>query len=266
MLNVYLKNMKKSWIVGLVGPAVVVMFVGLIGFGFPVMKETILQRLEQMQSPIMKAFLGDLGIEELGFTFEAAMFMYAGGTLNILVLFAAIIVPARLLSTEIDKNTLDVVLSFPISRWRYLVEKFSVYLTYNLLYPTAVAATMIVAAMFVGEPLDYALVVNYSIGIWLQLFALGAISLLCATIFLDSNKALTAAGVLVLGQYIVDSIGGLFDASGTLQYLSLFHYMRIDSIIDAGMLPLGEAFIVIAVGIVALAGALTIFHKREFAI
>ena len=265
MVNVYLKNMKKSWIVGLMGPAVVAMFVGLIGFGYPVMKEMILQRIEQMQSPIMQAILGDLGIENL-FGFEAAMFMYAGGTLNILVLFASLVVPARLLSTEIDKNTLDVMLSFPISRWRYLLEKFSVYLTYNFLYPAAFVATVIGAAMFVGEPLNYTLVVNYAIGIWLQLFALGAISLLCATIFLDSNKALTAAGVLIFSQYIVDSIGGLFDPSGTVQYLSIFHYLRIDSILDAGMLPLGEVLIVIVVGIVALAGALTIFHKREFAI
>ena len=35
MVNVYLKNMKKSWIAGLMGPVVVVMFVGLIGFGYP---------------------------------------------------------------------------------------------------------------------------------------------------------------------------------------------------------------------------------------
>ena len=42
MVNVYLKNMKKSWFVGLIGPAVVMMFVGLIGFGYPMMKDIIL--------------------------------------------------------------------------------------------------------------------------------------------------------------------------------------------------------------------------------
>lgn len=266
MVNVYLKNLRKSWITGLIGPAVVMMFVGLIGFGYPLMKDIILERLEQMQNPIMTAILGDLGLEGLGFSFEAAMFMYAGGTLNILVLFISLFIPARLLSTEVDKKTIDVMLSFPIPRWRYLAEKFTVYLTYNILLPVVMIATMISSSIVAGETISVTLVVNYSIGIWLQLFALGAISLLCGAIFLDSSKALAAAGVIVFGQYILDSIGGLLDASGTLQYFSLFHYMRIDSILTTGSLPLGEVLIVLSVGIAALIGALTVFHKREFAI
>jgi len=266
MVNVYLKNLRKSWVTGLIGPAVIMGFVGLIGFGYPVMKDIILERLEQMQNPIMTAILGDLGLEGLDFGFEAAMFMYAGGTLNILVLFISLFIPARLLSTEVDKKTIDVMLSFPISRWRYLAEKFAVYLSYNILLPIVMIATMISSSIVAGETISISLVINYSIGIWLQLFALGAISLLCGVIFLDSNKAIAAAGIIIFGQYILDSIGGLLDPSGILQYFSIFHYMRIGSILDANMLPLGEVLIVLSVGIVALVGALTIFHKREFAI
>ncbi len=283
MVHVYLKNLRKSWLTGLVPPLVAAAFVGIVALSFPTMIDTILERLGTMSSPIYKAILGDLGLEDLGLTWQAVLFMYGGGTMNILVLFVALFIPARILSTEIDKNTLDVMLSYPIPRWRYLLEKYGVYITYSLLFPMAIVVFMIglTLVMDMVYPEGYAyndvvyhyvintdLVVNYALGIFLLLFALGALSLLCATIFLDSNRSLTAAGVLIGGQYMLDGLGGLLDPSGELgiQLFSLFHYFSLGTLIETGMLPFNDIIIVTGVGILALLGALTIFHKREFAI
>ena len=266
MVNVYLKNMRKSWLTGLMPSVIVVGFVGTIAAGWPSMKELIIERLETMSNPIMQAILGDLGLEGLGLSWQAALFMYAGGTVNILLLFIAIFIPARLLSTEVDKNTFDVMLSFPIKRWRYLLEKFCVYLTYNLLLPISMIVVMLGSTFLMGEEIDAVLVINYAISYWILLFALGAISLLCASIFLDSNRSLAAAGVIIGGQYFLESLGGILEAIGNFQGLSLFHYFKLGAIQEAGMLPLGEVIIVITIGVLALGGALTIFHKREFAI
>ncbi len=266
MVHIYLKNLKKSWLTGIVPPVVIIAFVGTIALGWPSMQELILQRLETMDNPIMKAIIGDLGISGLGATWEAALFMYAGGTMNILLLFVAIFIPARLLSTEIDKNTFDIMLSLPIPRWRYLLEKFSVYLTYSLFIPISMVGIMLGATSFLGESLTTSLVLNYSLGYFILLFALGAISLLCATIFLDSSKSLAAAGLVIGGQYFLDSMGGMLAAIGNFEALSLFNYFSLGAIQEAGMLPIGEIIIVVSIGIVALTSALLIFHKREFAI
>ncbi len=266
MVNVYLKNMRKSWLAGIVPSAVVVVFVATIAIAWPSMKELIIDRLETITNPIMQAILGDLGLEGLGLTWQAALFMYAGGTMNILLLFIAIFIPARLLSTEIDSKTFDVMLSMPIKRWRYLLEKFCVYLTYNFILPISMVSIMLGSTFLMGEDIDIALVFNYAISYWLLLFALGAISLLCASIFLDSNRSLAAAGVIIGSQYLLESLGGILEAIGNFQGISLFHYFKLGAIQEAGMLPLGEVIIVITIGLLALGGALAIFHKREFAI
>jgi ABC-type transport system involved in multi-copper enzyme maturation permease subunit len=266
MVNVYLKNLKKSWLTGFVPPLVIVGFVGLIAIGWPSMQEIILQRLETMDNPVMKAIIGDLGISGLGATWEAAMFMYAGGTMNILLLFVAIFVPTRLLSTEIDKNTFDIMLSLPIPRWRYLLEKFSVYVTYSMFTPFAMVGIMLGATAFLGETITTSLVLNYSLGYFILLFTLGALSLLCTTIFLDSNKSLAAAGVVIGGQYFLDSMGGILAGLGNVEVFSLFNYFSLGAIREAGMLPLGEILIVLTIGVLALSSALLIFHKREFAL
>ncbi|MFX1334298.1 MAG: ABC transporter permease subunit [Promethearchaeota archaeon] len=285
MVHVYLKNLRKSWVTGIIPPLFVVGFVSTIAIGFPSLRKTILDRLSQMSNPIYQAILGDLGLEGLGLTWQGALFMYAGGTMNIILLFVALFIPARLLSTEIDKNTLDVMLSYPIPRWRYLLEKFSVYLTYGLLFPISIFAILVgsTAAMqmmyedgYMYEnvvyyyEIDTNLVLNYVVGIFLLIFALGALSLLCATIFLESNKSLSVAGAIILGQYLLESMGalvsGLLEGFVEVQSFSLFHYFKIDAIMEAGMLPLLDLIIVVGVGLAALLGALVIFDKREFAI
>lgn len=285
MVHVYLKNLRKSWLTGIVPPLFVAGFVATIAIGFPSLRDTILDRLSQMSNPIYQAILGDLGLEGLGLTWEGALFMYSGGTMNIILLFVALFIPARLLSTEIDKNTLDVMLSYPIPRWRYLLEKFSVYLTYGLLFPISLIVILIgstevmkivYADGYVYEnvvyyyEIDTSLVLNYALSIFLLLFALGALSLLCASIFLESNKSLTVAGALILSQYLLESLGGLLggllEGFVEIQAFSLFHYFKIDTIVETGMLPLFDVIIVTGVGILALVGALVIFHKREFAI
>ena len=266
MVYVYLKNLKKSWLTGIVPPAIIVGFVGTIALGWPSMKELILERLETMDNPVMQAILGDLGLSGLGLTWEAALFMYAGGTMNILLLFVAIFIPARLLSTEIDKKTFDVTLSLPIPRWRYLLEKFGVFVTYSIILPISMAGIMLGSTAFMNETINVNLVLNYALGFWLLLFTLGTISLLCATIFLDSNRSLAAAGVIIGGQYFLDSLGGILEGLGNFQVLSLFHYFKLGAIQQAESLPFLEVIIVSAVGVLALSAALTIFEKREFAI
>ncbi|MFW9853718.1 MAG: ABC transporter permease subunit [Candidatus Thorarchaeota archaeon] len=289
MVHVYLKNLRKSWVTGIVPPLIIIGFVGVIAFGFPSMIDLILDRLETMSTPIFQAIVGNLGLEQLGFTWQATLFMYTGGTLNLVVLFLAIFVPARLLSAEVDKKTLDIMLSYPIPRWRYLFEKFCVFLTYSLLIPISIIGMLIGSTMVMNSlfpegfsftnpttqltdtqlyEIDTNLVVNYATGIFLLIFALGSVSLLVATIFLESNRSLSVAGLVITSQYFLDSMGGLLDPDGSLgiRMLSLFHYFQVSSLLDGGVLPIFDLIVVVGVGLVALVSALVIFHRREFAL
>jgi len=56
--------------------------------------------------------------------------MYVGVTMECAIVFLAILVPARIITSEVDKKTLDVTLSYTIPRWRYLLGKFMFYLAY----------------------------------------------------------------------------------------------------------------------------------------
>jgi len=147
-----------------------------------------------------------------------------------------------------------------------LLEKFSVYLIYNLAYPILVLFFTFVSTRIVGEEINYTLLTYSSIGIWMQLFALGALSLLIASIFLDSKKAFGVAIFIILGQYLFARMGGIVDSLSFIEKLSLLNYLNAANIVNLGKLPIWEFFVLLGVGVSALIGALIVFEKRELAI
>ena len=189
--------------------------------------------------------------------------MYTFSWMEMLMIFVTIFIPVRTISTEVEKNTLDVMLSYPITRWRYLLEKFSVFLTYNLLYPILMILFAVLSAIGLNEPINFATFTYSVIGVWLLFFALGSLSLLCGALFLKSKIALTASGIVILGQYILVRVGGMVESAKSVKYFSLFNYLNAGTIVNAGTIPIIELVVVIAVGMIDLVGALYIFQKRE---
>ncbi|MHA2184238.1 MAG: ABC transporter permease subunit, partial [Promethearchaeota archaeon] len=190
MTKVYFKGLKKKWLRGILYPLLASILIPLIAYMWPMLQDQISAFAELLDSPVYQAILGQLGLIGFG-SFEGAIYMYIFSWIEMLMIFVTIFVPVRLISAEIDNNTLDVMLSYPIPRWRYLLEKFSVYLTYNLLYPVLMLFFTLISAVVINETITIMTFTFSVIGVWFLFFALGSISLLCVTIFLKSRKALT---------------------------------------------------------------------------
>lgn len=262
MLTVYKKNMRKYWLIGISFPLIIVLFIPLIAFIWPELKESISVFEEILQSPLYAIMLGELSMADLS-TWQGMYFMYIFMMLEYVMIFAAIFIPARLISSESDNRTLDVMLSYPIPRWRYMLEKFSVYVTYNLLYPIMIIISTFFFTELIGEEIDL-LVVGYgTIGAWFLFFALGAISLLCGTLFLEANRAMAISGLVILTQYMMERFGGIVESVNFLQDYSIFHYLTPGSINASGTIPFEEIIVVFSVGLFALLGAMYVFQNRE---
>ncbi|TEU11861.1 ABC transporter permease [Candidatus Bathyarchaeota archaeon] len=264
-MRVFLKNMHKSWFSGIATPLAVTIFVPLITAIWPEFKTQASSFMELLKNPIYKAMLGDLINADIG-TWQGFFYMYIFMWMQLVLLFVTIFVPARLITNEVDKRTLDITLSYPIPRWRYLLEKFCVYLAYNLLYPALIYSATYLSTNALGETIDYT-ILNYSlIGVWFLFFALGAISLLCGAVFLEGSRALAASGALIIGQYILVRFADVVESLNYLKKYTLFNYLDPAAILDLGRLPMDELLVVAGVGVVALLAALYVFQKRELAI
>ena len=262
-MRTFLTNLRKGWKGGVLTPFFVSLIVPLMAGIWPSFKEQAAAFSEILKNPVYQALLGQLGVMDMT-TWKGIFYMYVGICMEWAIVIVAILIPARIVAGEVDKNTLDVTLSYPIPRWRYLLEKYMVYLAYNLFYPVFVAAFAVVGTNSLGESLDMMVLGHAMMGFWLWLFALGALSLLCGTLFLESNRALAASGALIVTQYMMTRLGDLGDLSFLKQY-TIFNYLSTGTILQNAGMPMSEVAVVVGVGLVALAAALYVFQNRELA-
>ena len=224
--------------------------------------------------------LGDLA-EGMFTSWQGMIIMYIFVWIDFIMIFITIFMPVRIITSEVDKRTLDVTLSYPIPRWRYLLEKYSVYVSYQLLYPILVGISLIVLTEIMQEEINVSAVFLALSGVTLKFFALGSLTFLCAALFLKTNRSMAAAAGVVLGSYIGERLGILVaSAGGTagdignfVADLSIFHYLTAGRIqtgvtgtweaLFENLLP--ELFFVSGVGILALVAALYVFQNRELA-
>ena len=267
MINVYLKGMTKRWKSFLAPVITIGLFVIMIAAIWPTLSEQAEVFQSIIDNPVYQSILGSLGAV-IFTTWEGVFYLYIFVWLEMVIVFVTVFSPTRIVTNEIDKKTLDVALSYPIQRWRYLLERFGIYLTYNLLYPVFILlsgylSTMALKSFDPEITMEYKLLFFSSISVWLYFFALGAISVLISTIFLDSRKTLAVAGALIIGMYLLVRFASAAESIEFLKYLSIFNYNSPGKIYENGGFLVGDFFIVFGIGLVSLIAALWIFQKRE---
>jgi len=165
---------------------------------------------------------------------------------------------------EESRGTIDILLSYPVSRRRLVLEKsaavtLACIVSAVVVWVFAMAGAAASASDLPGDRLAAALVMLVLLGL-----AFGAIALAVAA--WTGNRGVSiglAVGLLVL-MYLVDAVANIVDGLRTLQPLSLFHYYMGGDPLRNGIV-LSDAGVLAAVTIVLLAVALIAFERRDLA-
>jgi len=234
-LSIYTKFLRKGWLLAVIPGIIMAIFSLMMAGIWPEFKDQAALFNELLDNPIYAVFIGtDLNIG----TFEGFFAIEIFTILEFIMVFLTIFIPVRIISTEVDKKTLDVILSYPIPRWKYLVQKFAVYNTQMLFIPIFIVLGTYIGATIVNEPFNFEGLILAVTAIYLLFFSLGAISLLATTLTLESGKALPLAGALILGMWVIERFGGLVESVSVLQNLSLFHYLIPRTILASSSLDI----------------------------
>ena len=262
-LTIYRKGLRKGWFIGL-APPIVLGILSLVYIAFWVMISKDAQAfIELFKNPAYSTILGNeiTNINIATFTgFFSLEFFF---TSQYLLIIIPIFLGSNIASKEIDNKTLDVVLSYPIPRWRLFTEKFLVYNTYNLTYILIIVPLTVFGTWIINETMNYLSLVYSLVGLWLFLYAAGSLTILCGTIVMNAGKSYALSGTILIGMILIDRIGGLIPSLNWLQLFSLFHYLQGSKIMNTGTLPMNEVIIVASFGTLSFLLALAIFQKKE---
>ena len=255
-----LRDKKSSLIIFCVaGILLLVLYIAL----FPSIQEQSSQMAKIFDS-YPKAMLKILNVEDLNFsTIEKflAIEQYSF-TWPLLIIFLAVSFSGSLVR-DIERGTIDFVLTRPLSRMRLYIGRVLASLSAVLAFSVASILSAIPIAAIAG--IDFIagnhfkmLVVGFSFGA-----AIVGLASLAGTLYSERGKTYLATGGVLILMYVFNIIAKLKDGLSGLQYFSLFHYLDASSVLAQGTMPWSAVFALLYFAVLTIIAGALIFQRRD---
>jgi ABC-2 type transport system permease protein len=187
----------------------------------------------------------------------------------VFTLFSVLVVaiPARSLAGEIDRGTVDLLLSCPVARWQPVVACWLV----------AVAALAVQAAVFwggirlglalgdFGMPTKMVELRWTAFHLFMLFFGAAGVSLSIAASTSEQGKAIGRSLGFLVVSFLINLLASLWRRIEAIDVLSIFHYFRPQPIVENGGPLLFDLVVLTALGIGGLIVALVVFRRRDVA-
>ena len=257
----------KKWL--LLGLGVLI---GLLGCYVIYMLSTM--DFSQMQAYIdslpdsVKALLGgQLDVTNPYSLFNAYFFSFLWLYCGIFLVYMA----SSLVSQEVENNTIDLVLSKPVSREKYLAGKIIFLYVFTAclmgLIVTLVAAGMGASNVFIEEGLHWERLGAVFLTATLHLGTLAMTAVFFSTVFLSTKKTIAAA---IITMFLMFFMGGSYGTAGAagnnpLQYASTWFYYNPAQYFGTGNFGnlASDAAVLVGVNVGLIIASLSVFQKRD---
>jgi ABC-2 type transport system permease protein len=198
------------------------------------------------------SLIGFLHIELFSMILPAAIVAFAAG------------MASGFTAGEESRGTIDLLLSYPISRRRVVLEKWlavalGCVVIVVVLWVLALVGAAISASELPPDRLAAALVMLVLLGL-----AFGDIALTISAFTGNRGTAIGVTVALLVAMYLVDALASIVDGLGAIRPLSLFRYYMDGDPLRYGLNP-GDAAVLAAVAAFFLVLAVIAFERRDLA-
>ena len=263
--NVFLKSLRDQrkpllwWSVGVIAIAIFTMLF------YPSIRDApgLDDVFEQMPEALRKAFVGevtDLTSPEGYLNSQLYVFF-----VPVLFLFFTIGRGSWAIAGEEQRGTLDLLLSYPVMRWRVVVEKFSAMTVATLGIAVALWLGTVIGIVMVGMEISLLRVAEVTLSGALLGMAFGSLALAvgCAT----GKRSLSigvasAVGVLA---YFWNALAPSVDVLEPFRKVSPFYYYGSADPLTNGLDP-GHVVVLLGITVVLLAVGIFAFRRRDLAV
>lgn len=215
--------------------------------------------LELLPSGVLEAFEMSGGISSPGAYFGSQFFQ----VWVIVAAMLAIGLGTRGAAGENASGTIEIALSTPLSRTRYLVTTIAT----QALGVALLAAVAVVSVLAIGPLIDVSFDLGAFVAVGVLSFAFGCaiagVATLVSVVTLDRGRSIGFGALVLILMYLLIVVALLESSVDWLKYLSAFHYYRPAAIIDRGVVPAGETALFGAIAIASWALAMWRFRTRD---
>lgn len=168
-----------------------------------------------------------------------------------------------IVAREVERGTMEFLLSHPIPRYRLVVSKFVAFLAIVGILVVCSVLGIAAGLLTVDEEVNMVRVFLVTVQGGLAVTAIAAYSLLVSCLVLDPRKAMAIAGGITAALYILNLIAPILGSFEWLQRLSLFYYFRPFDMLLQGEFALSSLLVYLGITAACFAAALVVFQRRK---
>ncbi len=178
----------------------------------------------------------------------------------------AVSVATAAFAGDIEKGTMELLLSQPIPRWVISSSRMAYLNIGLLLIITATMLPVIIGAPLVDAKLNMGGVLALGLQGFLLFLCIGAVGFLFSALTSDRGRAIfMVTGVLIVS-YALDILSQFSHAVDKLHFLSLFDYYDPYRYLHSADIAWGDLAVLLGVAVVAFLAATAIFQRRDIAV
>ena len=263
--NVFLKTLRDRrrallfWGIGLVTLAVVMMLF------YPYVRDAtaIREYIEAFPEELLALFAGDVidYTSPTGFLNSELFFLMV----PVLFLVFAISFGSSTIASEEERGTLDLLLSYPLPRWRVVVEKFGAMVIATLVLAFALWLGLTISAIALDIDISIGRLAETCLSAALLGVTFGTLALAVSCVRGNRGLSMGVASALGVYAYLLNVIAPMIEWLEPFRKLSPFYYYIAADPLNNG-LNLGHVAILTGLIAVFLAVALITFQRRDLAV
>jgi ABC-2 type transport system permease protein len=234
---------------------------GLLGALYVALWPAFESSFSELFSAMPEGYMDFLGISGGITTVEGFLSIELFDLLAPLALpFFTIVIGARTIAGDEERQSLDVMLSNPISRWELVVGRFLLMAAGLAVILAIMTVLTWLPAPLMGVDLSITSVLEGSASLWVFCLLFGGLSLLCSALVRKNSVAIAIPVAVLVASYVGNALANVISSIDTVRYGSIFHYYG--SPLTEGIQWVGFLGILgVAVVLTALAAAA--FSRRD---
>lgn len=192
-----------------------------------------------------------LGIELFSFVWPIA------------ALFFAVSRAGGAVAGEIEKGVINLYLSLPISRTKFLMAKYVSFVVSLLIFVSfSIFAIIPISAIF-GASINIAAICKVALLSLLFVWTIYSVALFASAIFSEKSKVYMIVGGGLLLMYVMNVVAGLKSSFSWLDNYSYFHFFNAQDILSGGQIQKTSIVVFALTILVATILSLIAFKNRD---
>ncbi len=266
IVGLWRKTLVETWVQLLLFGLALCIVSALLTMLLPQLEEGLNQVFAML--PFVRRFIQALLGEDLGErinpqSLQAIIWVHP--TILALLWAQEIVFCTRIPAGEIDRGTIDILLSWPVSRRKLFCAESIVWLAAGIGLCLMMLIGHTIACQFVKSTTTnswWSLSITMS-NLYSMYVAVGAIAFLVSTMSERRGRAMAVVFGLMLASFLLNFLAQFWPTAEILAPLSVLNYYRPAQILANGNFPMQDMLVLWGVAVVAWAASLEIFARRS---